>query len=171
MRTLISLLSVTALTFSLGCAGGSEEDEVDTTDDPAKGVDAGAPTDVEPDATPPVTGGGAFGQACEATQEDPMGGCPEGFGCLSSGGGPGACFKSCESQQDASCSVGYDGPGLAGCFIQIGDAEGNQVGMACGVLCADSTGQSPCTAESCDGTCPGTWACSDTQTAGIKMCQ
>lgn len=168
MRSLLPYFSALALTFSVAACG----DDGGGDDGNGNGNTADAAVDTTPDAMPqPV--GGTEGTACQATQENPSGGCAAGFLCLAtSAGGAGQCFRDCSSDQN-SCSA-YSGPGVSSCGISIQDQNMMTVGMACGVICNDTTGNVPgCMGAACDGTCPGSWSCVEQtgQNAGISVCQ
>jgi len=156
------------LALAVGCGGGGGG---------GGGADAAvnkadAKPVIEPDAKAPTV---ADGLACTATQSDPTGGCPAGYGCLASGCAQ-ACMLGTNGQPNNAPCTGYTGPGYSQCFIALQDQSGKTTGAACGIFCADSTGQIPgCKNGACDGTCPNTLNCvqhpNPMAPQGVKICQ
>lgn len=144
------------LTLGLAaCGGGDDSSDIDAgaqRDAPVGNVDASSGNG---DGMQPT--GSAIGQSC--TGAPGQGDCPAGYECLNLQGGSGAwCSKRCQSPNDPVCAEGYDGPGLASCFLTIDPNDGNPAFMACGVFCNDPPG-APDICSTCDGTCPGTLQC------------
>ncbi len=176
MRTLTTVFSILALTFALGCSGGDDGDGGDNVDASTSNADGG---NTGPDAMPSGT---ADGTACTATQENPTGGCPTGFLCLSGGAGlPGNCAESCNLttsdpiQADGTVCTNYQGPGVSICLTTLSAGAGMPpAAAACGVICADPTGML-CPSGECNDTCPGTWSCdphpNPQAPEGLKLCQ
>ena len=63
------------------------------------------------------------------------------------------------------CAQGYTGPGVAGCIEQITFGSGMAAVDYCGVTCAGN-GVNGCTAQTCNGTCPGQMMCNGTLVDG-----
>jgi hypothetical protein len=145
----ISMLSVVFACGGGGSGGGGNPDA------PPGGVDAPASVDA------PSTAQKDIGSACVPDQANPQGDCPSGFVCLSLQGGTGPwCSKPCTAGAGDMCGVGYTGTGKAACFLGITPAGGGTPQTFCGVVCDDqTTGDMICPATQCDGTCPGTLAC------------
>ncbi len=169
MRILTSVLSILALTFALGCSGGDDDG------------DGGNPADAAVGNTPDAGGGGgpdamqatsADGTACMASQENPQGGCPTTHGCVG-----GKCMELCtlnaQMQPDGTACSAYQGPGASACIFGLSNnGMPPFAAAACGIFCGDTTGMVPfCQDGSCDGTCPNTFTCQDSTTAGVKICQ
>lgn len=177
MRTLTSVFSILALSLSLGCSGGGDDD-----DDGGNNVDASTSAIDAGSTGPDAQAGTADGLACTATQENPTGGCPTGYACLSTGAGvPGNCAELCNLttsepiQANGEICTNYEGPGASICLTTLSAGAGQPPsGAACGVICADPTGQL-CPAGQCNDTCPNDWSClqhpNPQAPAGLKLCQ
>lgn len=146
---LYSLLMSTVL----ACGGGSSTPMGD--DD----VPADSSTNPTPDTSTTPTAG--IGTTCTPDQANPQGDCPAGFVCLNLQGATNAwCSKTCTAGAGDTCATGYTGPGKAACLLQVTPQGGGAAETFCGVVCEDLTGSNQiCPAGVCDGTCPGTLAC------------
>ena len=131
--------------------------------DPDTGSDGSGTTASE------TTGGvwdGEEGTPCVSTEEDPTGGCVEGFACLELNGHAPHCYRTCGDGGDAgqaTCSE-YLGNGFPVCNIAIPPPQQATAGatMACAVVCDDPPPIDipPCEIlEVCHGPCPGNWVC------------
>jgi len=142
--------------FVIGCGAGSR---------PNTGGDDDNPMTDAP-MTPPADGPGmqsmGIGSTCTPDQANPQGDCPVGFQCLSLQGGTNAwCSKTCTAGTGDTCGTGYTGPGKAQCIYQITPSGGGAAESFCGVVCQDQTANNQiCPTATCNGTCPGTLACS-----------
>ncbi len=170
MRSSLRILALLAASLLLApaCGGGGDDDDDDTS-----GVDANlSAPDANPNAPDANTsnpadantsGASQIGDSC--TPGDgwmAQGSCSAGFVCVGLDGGSGTwCTKMCTGTSDTSCATGYTGPGAAICSLTIQDSGGtNPDQLVCIAWCADNTGGNYC--PSCDGTCPGSLACTDT---------
>lgn len=149
MRTqLASLVSVLGLVLAAcgGDDGGSPG-----------GVDAAGGGDAQ--ITPDAPAAKQIGASCTPSQTDPAGDCGTGFVCLTLQGSAGSfCTKSCTQGAGDTCSQGFTGKGLAACVLGVQPQGGGTVMTFCGVICS-VTDQQICPSSQCDGTCPGTLAC------------
>jgi hypothetical protein len=149
---LAALLSVSLV----ACGGGGDDAEDDVGDD-----DGGDDDDAMVDAAPAAYSG--IGETCDTTDATS---CPADFACLAANEFTNPwCSKPCteEGMVDPVCTDGYDGPGLAGCFIQV---MGPVNGTFCGVVCQAPAGQCP----ACDGTCPDDLTCGTPDANGVAIC-
>lgn len=161
----LTLLSVLAIAPS--CGGGGDDDGGGDGDGDGggDGVDGGGV--VAADAAPYA----GLGQTCEG---EGQGNCPDGFQCIALTSGT-WCSKECESGDHAFCQEGYAGPGLPACIVGV-STDGDQVPefTMCGIVCEGIEGTG-CTAETCDGTCPGELSCTSSVSNGMmevgKACE
>jgi hypothetical protein len=148
MRTRLAVLTLlSALAIAPACGGGGDDDGGggDGGGD-GDGVDAGGTL---ADAAPYA----GLGQTCEG---EGQGNCPVGFQCIALEGGN-WCSKECETHPE--CQEGYTGPGIPACIVGV-DTNNDQMAdfVMCGIVCEGIAGTG-CTADTCDGTCPGELAC------------
>ncbi len=159
-----------ALALLTACAGGTGDD---SGDDVATPIDA--QFDPRPDAMPPNPMPGPLGITCTPDPENPEGpgDCPDGYTCLDLDDGSGPwCSRVCTGQADTTCGDDYDGPGRAYCFWTISFEGGSTDVPYCGVICADVPGGPNFCEATCDGTCPGSMACTAGPLAeGVTGCQ
>lgn len=60
-----------------------------------------------------------------------------------------------------TCMTDYTGPGKAECILSVTQTGGGTARNFCSVICMDTTGNNQiCPANQCNGTCPGSLACS-----------
>jgi len=136
-----------------GGGGGGDDDDVPT-DGPINPPTDGPTT---PDSPPAASG---IGTACTPDQANPQGTCPAGFECLNlTGATTPWCSKTCATGAGDQCAVGYTGPGKAACLLSV-TIDNDPARNFCSVICEDSTGNNGiCPAGQCNGTCPGSLAC------------
>jgi hypothetical protein len=153
MRAVLYALLVSAFACAGGGSGGGPpggDDEPPPSDGPDNPVEDAPPT--------PVSG---LGSTCTPDQANPQGTCPTGFTCLNLMDGTNPwCSKTCQTGANDTCAADYTGPGKAQCVFQITPAGGGAAENFCAVICMDNTGNNQiCPAGTCNGTCPGTLAC------------
>jgi hypothetical protein len=167
-----------ALVVFAACGGGGKSGgDDDGGDDDGMPIDADNGDDggQPPNDAPPQPGDKQIGSTCTPDPNDTFGqgDCPAGFSCLNLIGGTNPwCSKACTPNMDM-CAQGYAGPGKAQCYITVTPAGGGAQQTMCGVVCDDLTnGDQICPASQCNGTCPGTLACTkdlDGQVNGQDM--
>jgi hypothetical protein len=144
---------VAAFALALGlvaCGGGDDGDDDGVTVDAPTAIDAAGGN---VDAPPAASG---IGQTCTGNGQ---GDCPTGFTCLTLQGGSGSwCSKTCTAGAGDMCAMGYTGPGIPACILQVTPQGGGTAMNFCGVVCMDAAGgQDYC--PGCNGTCPGALQC------------
>jgi hypothetical protein len=160
---LARLFAGMAVCFMFACGGDDDGGDVTIADGGGSEADAGAGGDGGASATAEN-----LGTTCSEENQCPN----EGEGCLvSAGAETGFCSLPCQGIEDSeTCTNGYAGPGLAGCFVPLQNQDGSSAGFACGVICEGP--DEMCPADVCDGTCPGELDC--TVSAGspeVSICQ
>lgn len=179
-RNALGWLSALALGTALvgfGCSTSSTSGHADApTGGPTVDSGTGGPKADASTGGPKADGGGgpssaaSLGMACTGP-----GTCPAGYVCLNLQGGTGPwCSIMCTSATDPVCSTGYTGPGQPGCILNVQPPSGSSF-HACAVICKDMTaggdaGVPPfCDSSTCDGTCPGSLACTAPLKAGTTQ--
>ena len=136
--------------------------------DGSSATDGGSGTD-----SSPSEGGGAtngIGMTCTPDADAGQGSCDTGFICLALQGGTNAwCSKTCVQATD-HCADGYTGIGKPQCTLSVDSVD------YCGVICQDETDGGICSPTTCNGTCPGSLACTgqlqNTSAQNVaKLCQ
>jgi hypothetical protein len=145
------------------CGGGKSGGDDDGGDDDGMLVDADDGGDAPlPIDAPPQPNDKQIGSTCTPDPNNTFGqgDCPDGFFCLNLVGGTNPwCSKGCVKNMDM-CAQGYTGPGLADCNLTVTPAGGGAAMDVCSVICDDLTnGDQICPASQCNGSCPGTLAC------------
>jgi hypothetical protein len=130
-------------------SGGSSSDSGGK--DGSSGSDASTISDSGTGETSTASNG--IGKTCTPDADGGQGTCDNGFICLSLENGTNAwCSKTCTQAAD-DCATGYTGTGLAQCTLSVASTD------YCGVICQDETDGGICPAATCNGSCPGTLAC------------
>jgi hypothetical protein len=155
------VVGVASATTILACGGGGGGDDNSKMDAPKVFMDGKVYMDA-----PAATGG--LGQACTPDGSGGQGNCPAGFNCLNLMGGTGAwCSKTCTQGSGDTCKMGYTGPGVANCYLQVMGSNSSQ--FYCGVICAETTPNTICGpmgSASCTHTCPAPLMCKAPLTSG-----
>jgi len=153
----VSMISgVAAVSLIVACGGGDDSDHTGAPDAKVY-LDAAAMVDA-PGSGGNVTG---LGQTCTPpAQGSGQGDCPTGYVCLALTGATHPwCSKTCTAGSGDTCAMGYTGPGVAGCIMQVSFNSGPAMSF-CGITCAGMV--NGCTTTTCNGTCPSQLACSAT---------
>ncbi len=149
-------ITLSALLFVFACGGGGSNPGGDDDDEMP-------PTDgqITPPVDTPNTPPSALGTTCTPDAANPQGTCPAGFECLNLTGATNPwCSKTCATGAGDMCAADYTGPGKAACILQVTPSGGGAAVNFCSVICMDLTGTNGiCAAGQCDGTCPGSMAC------------
>lgn len=151
-----------ALLFVFACGGGGsgngDDDDVPSDGPNNPTTDGPTSTDGPPGAV------SALGTTCTPDAANPQGTCPMGFECLNLQGATNPwCSKTCTQGAGDMCAAGYSGSGKASCVLTVTDENNQNPRNFCSVICQDMTADPPnqlCAAGQCNGTCPGSLACS-----------
>lgn len=147
-----------ALVLAFGCGGGGSGggDDDDTPNDGSVVVIVDGPSTDGPTNT-----SSPLGTTCTPDANNPQGSCPTGFQCLNLQGATNPwCSETCTTGAGDTCGASYGGPGRAACIMTVTDMNGQNPQNFCAVICEDLTGNNGvCQAGQCNGTCPGTLAC------------
>ena len=145
---------IAAIAFTACSSGGGDDTQ---TGDDTQDIDANTTPDPDAEVNPP---GNPLGTSCTPDAADPQGqgSCPAGYTCLNLTGGTGPwCSKTCVDENDTSCDVGFDQPGLGFCLWQVdfdGKGTGNPPVNYCGIVCNDISA-GICT--DCNDACPANY--------------
>ena len=160
MTALTALLTISMF----ACGGGSSNGDDD--DAPTDGPNNTTDGPNNPPDGPVNPGTSPIGTTCTPDANNPQGSCPVGFQCLPLEGATNPwCSKTCTGPTDTSCATGYDGPGKAACLLTVTPSGGGAMQNFCGVICEDTTTEGNFCPE-CNGTCPGSMACTGPITNG-----
>ena len=143
-----ALMSSLAVICSVAACGGDDGGGSTGTVDAALAIDAAldAPAAKQ------------IGAACTQSQTDLAGDCGAGMACIATQGGSGAwCTKMCTAGAGDTGAMGYTGPGLAGCLLQLTLPNNGGSLTVCGVVCSTTD---PMQCPTCNNTCPGALSCS-----------
>jgi hypothetical protein len=145
-RFIAAALVVGAAGFASVVACGSSSPK--NNPDADKNKEDAAKTDAPGSGSNPG-GSNALGASCTGT-------CPSGFTCLQAQGDPAFCSQPCDQNND-TCDVGFDGPGIGACILNVTMGSGSgSAETFCGIIC----GGSACEGSSaCTGQCPATLDC------------
>ncbi|MGH7283751.1 MAG: hypothetical protein ACRELY_19680 [Polyangiaceae bacterium] len=161
-----SCSSSSSTPFGDGDSGGGGSDSASK--DGTTGSDSGGGTD-SGGGSETSTGTNKIGTTCTPDADGGQGSCDTGYVCLSLQDGTNPwCSKVCDQASD-HCNDGYTGPGLAACFLSVDTTD------YCGVLCQEVNDSGVCPPANCNGTCPGSLACTSdvmgTSGSVAKGCQ
>lgn len=163
-------LITVCLLLTAACANSSPKSGQDApvnSSDAAKTIDA---ANQQIDARIPVPDAAQaaiLGAACTGQGQ---GSCPTGYECLNLQGASGSwCSKQCTMGAGDTCDMGYTGPGVGACLLNVTPAAGGAPQPFCTIICQDEPGAPTlCVPDTrCNSACPTPLTCTGALTTSM----